>query len=209
MTPWPQIVAKINKKLHTWENAYPSLKGRKHIAQMIIGGMTQFHTVAQGMPNYIENKLTKLTRSFIWGTSSPPPIAMSILNSPTDKGGKNVINIKACNKATYIMKLKKLATPTNDRPLVALATEAIILATLPKKTCKEEALDLTIIDPITQLLPNKASRINNRLPLEIRKTLKTTKKYGLTINAPILTTEMKKEMLAWNHIGRIPTSSKE
>ena len=165
---------------------------------MVIRGMTQFQTMAQGMPNHIKRDLTKLTRSFIWGTDSPPPIAMAILNRPTGKGGKNVINIKACNKATYIMKLKRLATHLDGRPLVAIAT-------LPRRTRELEALDPTITDLITQLLPHKATQISNCLPLEVRKTLEITKKYRLMIIAPTLTPTMKTEMPAWHHIGRPPT----
>ena len=167
--PWPLIITKINMKLWTWERAFPSLEGRKHIAQMVIGGMTQFHTMAQGMPNHIKNKLMKLTRNFIWGTDSPPPIAMSILNSPTEKGGKNVIKIKACNKVTYIMKLKQMATPVANRPLAATATEAIVLATLPKKIHEQEAHDPTILNPITQLIPHRTNKVSNCLPLKIKK----------------------------------------
>jgi hypothetical protein len=71
--PWPMIISKIENQLKTWEKAYPTLEGCKLITQMMIGRMTQFHTRAQGMPDSIEKRLSKLMREFIWQSKAPPP----------------------------------------------------------------------------------------------------------------------------------------
>ena len=57
--PWPKIMEEIENSLQTWEKAYPSIEGHKHIIQMIIGGKTQFLTTAQGMPAKYKNTLSK------------------------------------------------------------------------------------------------------------------------------------------------------
>ena len=100
---------------------------------MIIGGMTQFHATAQGMPDHIKRYLMTLSRKFIWGSDSPPPLPMSLLNSPINSGGRNIINIKFRNKAIHIMKLRKLYLSPPNRPVAADAVIAIIKACLPKQ----------------------------------------------------------------------------
>jgi hypothetical protein len=72
--PWPAIMNNIEKSLTQWNKTYPSIEGRRLITQMTIGGMTQFHTRAQGMPRGIEDHLNKKIREFIWNSDSPPPL---------------------------------------------------------------------------------------------------------------------------------------
>ena len=57
--PWPKITEDIEQCLAQWDKAYPSLEGRKHIIQMIIGSKTQYITAAQGMPLKYEDLLSK------------------------------------------------------------------------------------------------------------------------------------------------------
>ena len=65
--PWEPIVDKVNKELTRTSLINPSLKGKRLLAQIIIGGRTQFLTKAQGMPKQVTDTLIKLTRTFIWG----------------------------------------------------------------------------------------------------------------------------------------------
>jgi hypothetical protein len=58
-TPWEAIVDKMHKNLERWKKTHPTMKGRKAIIQIIVGGHTQFMTKAQGMPPHIEAALTK------------------------------------------------------------------------------------------------------------------------------------------------------
>lgn len=53
-TPWEPILDNISKTLNRWNKGHPSLDGKRLIAQMVIGGMTQFLAKAQGMPKNIE-----------------------------------------------------------------------------------------------------------------------------------------------------------
>ncbi|KAJ8587400.1 hypothetical protein M405DRAFT_852875 [Rhizopogon salebrosus TDB-379] len=65
-TPWEPILDKIATRLNHWNLGHPTLDGKRLIIQMIVGGMTQFLTKAQGMPTHVENSLTKSIRNFIW-----------------------------------------------------------------------------------------------------------------------------------------------
>jgi hypothetical protein len=93
---WTPILEKIDKALAQWAKSYPTLKGKRLIIQMIIGGMTQFLTKAQGgMPPDIENRLIKKIRSFIWGEGATPTISMSMLSQPIAKGGLKLLDLKS------------------------------------------------------------------------------------------------------------------
>src|SRR5258708_35373026 len=107
--PWPKIIDEIEHSLNHWSKAYPGLKGRKHIIQMIISSKMQFITAAQGMPPKYEEYLLKRIQTFLWDSDSPPPIAASTMSNPHCDGSLRVLNLKAQNEAIRIMKLKKLA----------------------------------------------------------------------------------------------------
>ncbi|KAG2075456.1 hypothetical protein BDR04DRAFT_1126301 [Suillus decipiens] len=49
-TPWEPVLDKIKQRLLTWKKSHPTLNGKQLIVQMVVGGMTQFLTKAQGMP---------------------------------------------------------------------------------------------------------------------------------------------------------------
>ncbi len=59
--PWEPILDIIKKDLDRWGRNKPTLYGRKIIAQVVIGGRTQFLTKAQGMPSSIKKALIKIT----------------------------------------------------------------------------------------------------------------------------------------------------
>lgn len=48
-TPWEPIIDKINKELNRTNLSHLSLKGKRLLAQIIVGGRTQFLTKAQGI----------------------------------------------------------------------------------------------------------------------------------------------------------------
>ena len=78
-SPWEALLDKINKNLKRWGKSKPTMMGRVHIIQAIVGGHTQFLTKAQGMPKHIESAITKIIRNFMWEDDSSPRIALDIL----------------------------------------------------------------------------------------------------------------------------------
>ncbi|KAG2088264.1 uncharacterized protein F5147DRAFT_559989, partial [Suillus discolor] len=83
---WSPILEKIEKVLQCWEKWHPSIEGRKIIIERTIGSMTQYLTIAQGMPKDVENILTTRTRKFIWDGKGNNAISMNILCAPIEKG---------------------------------------------------------------------------------------------------------------------------
>ncbi|KAL4066534.1 hypothetical protein J3A83DRAFT_4359968 [Scleroderma citrinum] len=100
------ILKKLKSALKRWNKSHPSLDAKYHIVQMMAGGMTQFLTVAQGMPRHIETVLISIIQDFIWESSAPQMISMERLYAPLDKEGINLLNIHARNKAIDIIRLK-------------------------------------------------------------------------------------------------------
>ncbi|KAJ7787848.1 hypothetical protein B0H14DRAFT_2399110, partial [Mycena olivaceomarginata] len=56
-TPWPLVLEKISKDLERWKLTTPTLEGKQHIINTVIGGRTQYLTRVQGMPKEIEETL--------------------------------------------------------------------------------------------------------------------------------------------------------
>ena len=113
--PWETILDIIREKLERWNRTHPTLYGKRLIAQVVIGGHTQFLTKAQGMPPHIEEALTKILRDFIWDHNTHPRIALEYLYLPLDEGGLNLLDINSRNEAIEIMWVKAYLDLTPSR----------------------------------------------------------------------------------------------
>jgi len=204
--PWPNTIEKIENSLQTWEKAYPSLDSRKHIIQMTIGGMTQFLTVAQGMPQHIEKHLTKRIRTFMWNSKSPPQIASNIMYCPPDMGGRNILDLPTCNEAIKIMKLKKILDHSDNRPAASDTAIAIIIRCLPNTIQTKNTNNSTIVNIFLQSVYTRNRYTNKTLPSSICEILNISAKYHLSLEAPKISLKHKVELPAWHHIGKFPGS---
>jgi len=59
------------------------------------------------MPTHIEDAITKMIRDFIWNEETTPRLSLEHLYSPTEKGGMNILDIHARNKAIEITWLRE------------------------------------------------------------------------------------------------------
>ncbi|KAJ3910792.1 hypothetical protein F5877DRAFT_18422, partial [Lentinula edodes] len=84
---WTPVLEKIDISLGRWSANGLTMEGRRHVVQMIIGGMTQYPTVVQGMPKSIEKRLTKRIKTFMWDEKERSPVNEKILYGPLEKGG--------------------------------------------------------------------------------------------------------------------------
>ncbi|KAH9850896.1 hypothetical protein C2E23DRAFT_684198, partial [Lenzites betulinus] len=71
-TPWKHITEKIGANLARWEKRRPTLKGKRVILNMELGGRTQYLARVQGMPKHVELQLEKMITSFMWGSGRAP-----------------------------------------------------------------------------------------------------------------------------------------
>ncbi|KIY48654.1 hypothetical protein FISHEDRAFT_22199, partial [Fistulina hepatica ATCC 64428] len=63
---WAPVLDKIDSSLNNWEKGKPTMEGRKLLTQWIIGGMSLFLAIVQGMPKTVEKRLKKRIRTFMW-----------------------------------------------------------------------------------------------------------------------------------------------
>ncbi|KAJ3851383.1 hypothetical protein EV368DRAFT_11245, partial [Lentinula lateritia] len=84
---WAPVLEKVDVSLEHWTANGLTMEGRRHVVQMVIGGMTQYLTTVQGMPKSIEKRLTKRVKKFIWNEKEQSPVNEKVLYGPLEKGG--------------------------------------------------------------------------------------------------------------------------
>ncbi|KAH9848601.1 hypothetical protein C2E23DRAFT_713405, partial [Lenzites betulinus] len=84
---WSPRLAKLDDTLRRWKLGRTTLEGKRHVAQMFVGGMTQFLTDVQRMPKTILSRMTKILRKYIWDDKFNTPVGMSHLCLPFEEGG--------------------------------------------------------------------------------------------------------------------------
>ena len=196
VAPWEPILDKINKALERYNKSHPTLYGKKLIAQMIIGGCTQFLTQAQGMPKHIEDTLIKITRKFIWDKNIIPRIALSYLYYPIEEGGLNLLDIRARNEAIEIIWLKAYLNMTPDRPTWAKVTDIILDAAAPPGYNAQARINTFLQTWRTPRHRARATKINK----DTTRMLEAAKKHNVNFMTIKLSQELKKQLPAWFQI---------
>ncbi|RPD77086.1 hypothetical protein L226DRAFT_439437, partial [Lentinus tigrinus ALCF2SS1-7] len=87
LTKMVAIRKPLMEVLERWKRGHATLYGKKHIIQMIVGGMTQYLTNVQRMPEAIVRRLTKIIRGFLWNDRTNTPVSMSHVCLPVEQGG--------------------------------------------------------------------------------------------------------------------------
>ena len=200
MVPWEPVIDKINKRLQRWNTAKPTMKGRSTIIQAIIGGMTQFLTMAQGMPENIEKALTKIARKFMWSGDSSPRLALEILQRPINEGGLNLLDISTRNEAIELMWLKEYLDLSPSRQDWARVTDLLINAAAPP-TINPEAKTNSFLQTWK---PATRGKRTTHLGTNTMRMIKTATKYNTNLAAIKLTNNLRAQLPAWYHLAAIP-----
>jgi hypothetical protein len=103
--PWPSIIEKINRDLERWRMSSPTLEGRRHIVNMVIGGRTQYLTRVQGMPKNVEHALIKIEQIFLWDEKTARVGHERMMLNIAD-GGKQILDIPARNETIDLWNLQ-------------------------------------------------------------------------------------------------------
>ena len=198
--PWEPIIDKANKLLERWGKSRPTMRGRRIIIQMVIGGLTQFLTMAQGMPENVEAALIKISRKFIWNDDSSPRLALDILQGPIEAGGINLLDIKARNEAIEIMWLKAYLNFSPTRPAWAIVTDHLIDAAAPPSTNPKARANsfLQNWNPVTK--GQRAAKMGK----EAHRMIKTARKYNTNLEALRLTPHLRAQLPTWYHLASKP-----
>ncbi|KAK1215102.1 hypothetical protein PQX77_022298 [Marasmius sp. AFHP31] len=173
---WALTLEKIDKALSRWTQSSPTVEGRTHIIQMVVGGMTQYLTKVQGMPKGIQTRLDKRIHKFFWGERNRMPINKDTTQDKIEKGRKNLLDLEAHNEAIEIVWLKEYLEIEANRKLWARIADEIYATHITKKEMNihKEAR----INHLQQSWRSKIGK-GTKLPPELKRMTKTVEKYGV------------------------------
>ncbi|PPQ81398.1 hypothetical protein CVT24_001827 [Panaeolus cyanescens] len=204
---WNRVLEETNEILNRWSKSHPTQEGRRLIIGMYVAGKTQFLARVQGMPQAVEQRLTKMIYRFMWDKDEEnfsPPIQNGILTDTIEQGGRKVLDIKARNEAIDLMKLKTYLSPEPERPQWAKVMDELIRRSVPKSSPAKDMESRTHMFLQTW---KPTLQEGSRLPENVVKMLKTAQKYQLTFNPNIVANEVKTQLPIWHHIGLDKTRS--
>ncbi|KAF5367236.1 hypothetical protein D9615_010673 [Tricholomella constricta] len=194
-SPWSIVLDKINANLARWERSNPTIEGRCLIVSMIVGGMTQYLTQVQGMPQKIEKRLTKTIRNFMW-KDKRSPVSEATLFLNTKEGGRDLLDLAARNEAIDIMWLKKYLDFSETRPMWALIAGALFAKNTPRS---EANIDKRVrINAFLQSWKTSTTEKSGACP-DLRRLLKTAKTYGLKTEGIAFTNCIVRLRPIWYH----------
>ena len=122
---WAPTLTKIQNSLMRWEKKHPTIEEWKIIAQRMVGSMTQYLTVMQGMPKAIEENLIRQTCTFTWDNEGKPTIGLGTLTASIPDGGKQLLDIGMRNAAIEMMWIKGYLKTGDNRPSWAYFADQI------------------------------------------------------------------------------------
>ncbi len=161
---------------------------------MVVGGMTQFLTKVQGMPQEIEKRLEQRVQKFPWGNKNKININKETIYAPITGGGRNLLDIPIRNKAIIVTWIHTYLDLSLSHPLWAYAADAIIKRHTP---ASEENIELEIRSNIF-LQSWKTSM--NKLPADLKELVKTAQEYGVCLDGLAICCKIQREMPIWRHI---------
>ena len=100
---WDIVIKKVEEKLERWSRCHPSTTGKCLIAQLVVGGQTQFLTKAQGMSRNTETRLNRILTDFVWEGNPHYSIDKETLRKPGTQEGINLLDVAARNRAIQIV----------------------------------------------------------------------------------------------------------
>ncbi len=195
--------------IERWKTGHASVQGKKHVIQMIIGGMTQFLTTVQRMPEIILKRLDKIIRSYLWDDRRTPPISMNYVYLPVARGGLGLLDLKTRNEAIDVMWLKAYLDFSKDRPMWAYLADDLYANYVPKN-CRLKQPELRI-NPLLQKWKPKV----HGLPDELTSIMNTAKKFRVRLEGLAFSRDILNSMPIWDHqyadrimLGRLTVPSK-
>ncbi|KAJ7814284.1 hypothetical protein B0H14DRAFT_2273959, partial [Mycena olivaceomarginata] len=113
---WPSVLEKITADLERWKSSAPTLEGKRHIINMVIGGRAQYLARVQGMPKDIEDTLIRAEHIFLWDGKTAR-VAHETMTQDISEGGKQILDILSRNEAIDLWNIQSYLTQGPKRAL--------------------------------------------------------------------------------------------
>lgn len=197
---WSTVLTKIvavkkplTQVIERWNSGRTTVQGKKHVVQMIVGGMMQYLTNVQRMPEPILKRLMKIIREYLWDDRHNTPVGMSHVCLPVDMGGLGLLDLHARNEAIDVMWLKAYLDFSEDRPLWVFLADDLLVSHTPKG-CRLKQQDLRI-NPFLQKWNPKI----RGLPEVLKGMVNIANKYGLRLEGLAFSRDILHAMPMWDH----------
>ncbi|KAI0738788.1 hypothetical protein C8Q80DRAFT_1072391, partial [Daedaleopsis nitida] len=113
---WTPTIAKVTAAVSRWQAGISTMEGRRHVVQMIFGGMTQFLSDVQSMPAAVCKRIERIIMKYLWHDRVIPPVSKEYIQQDIDRGGLRILDLTARNEAIDVMWLKAYLDFSADRP---------------------------------------------------------------------------------------------
>jgi hypothetical protein len=134
---------------------------------------------------------------FIWDQGKKPRLAMDLLQHPIHEGGLNILNINARNQAIEIIWLKAYLNFSSSHQKWAIITDHVILAAAPPHSVKKARENPFLQTWTVPLKGPRAKCLND----DIKRMLKTARKYKVNLAAIKMTPHLSAQLPAWYHLA--------
>ena len=188
--PWEDIINKVNWALEQWRRCRPTLRGKRLIVQMIVGGMTQYLTKVQGMPQHVEMEFTKIIWKFVWDDKRAP-VGLETLFLPVHEGGIGLLDLESRNEAIELTWLRSYLDLSPSRPSWAYLADELLARSI--LTADAHVSKLSRLNPFLQSW-DVSKRNRTTLPDDLRKMIRISRKYHVSFAAVRLSMPLKMKL---------------
>ncbi len=198
---WSLVLTKIvamrqplMKVIERWKAGHATTQGKRHVVQMIVGGMTQFFTMVQRMPEEIRKRLDKIIRDYLWNDRHNTPVGKKHICLPIELGGLGILDLQARSDAIDIVWLKTYLDYSSERPIWAYVADNLFATNVPKQ-CRPSSESLQINPFLQNWSPKKRG-----LPPELKAMVNVAHKYGLRVEGLAFSRNIIRAMPMWDHL---------
>lgn len=112
------LIEKFEKKLSGWKGKLISKGGRLQLVQSVLSAIPVYHMMCFRLPQWIIQRIDKIRRMFLWGSSSDNKRPFSLINwalacRPRKWGGLGISNLTITNISLLLRWWWKLYTEPN------------------------------------------------------------------------------------------------
>jgi ribonuclease HI/exonuclease III len=194
--PWGPTIEKIERALEGWKRLRPTLQGKRLVIQAVVGGMSQYRTAVQGMPEKALKEIRCIIRNFVW-EGKRPLINEVTLQLPKDQGGLGLLDPVARNEAIDVERLRRYLNLGPNRATWAYVVDATINIMHPGKADMHRRQN-----PFSQNwpVPVRGRGWGHNLPSSVTRMLRVADKYNVQVEGLRFDESVLGSFPAWHHV---------
>lgn len=196
--PWVRILAVMQRNLDRWSLRNPTLVGRKLIVGMEVGSRTQYLARVQVMPGSVQKKIVEIIRDFVWKGKKHPRVRADTLYKPVKEGGLDLLDVEARNEAIDLMWLKEYLQLDGERPKWAYLADRLLARAVTGTG--RNTVPMARFNAFLQTW-KVSTHPAAKLPEQLKRMIKSARKYGVRVEVANPDEEMKLAMPSWYHVG--------